>query len=94
MNDKVQVALSLGEVRAVARALQVARLHHFKLGGYRSLGGRQSHLYDCASGASAVLRIALCNYAKGRQCGSFGAGDKLMCKWEAEGYRDMGVRYA
>ena len=91
MNDKVQVALSLGEVRAVARALQVARLHHFRCGVGR---GRQSHIYDCAAGASAVLRIALCNYAEGRQCGSFGAGDKLRCKWEAEGYRDMGVRYA
>ena len=80
--NKVDISLSLGEVRAVMAALQFARVQHYQHGA-----AVQSPAYNNAAGASSAIFRAVLDYAEKRPCPmSVGAAVRMCCVWENEGY--------
>ena len=83
VNAKVNVSLSLREVRAVLRAVELAS--HVVYDCRAPLGyENQSEVYRVLCGVESALCAGLGEFAAGRSCGEWGAGYRVACRWRDE----------
>ena len=80
---KVNVSLSLREVRAVLRAVEMAS--HVVFDRRAPFGiENQSEVYRALCDAESTVSYALGEFAAGRPCGECGAGFRLAYRWRDE----------